>query len=146
MEDANLSAKMEGKQPIPAVAAIILEEGKLLLIRRGAEPNKDKWSIPGGSVQWGEPLKEAIKREVREETGLDVEVGKIAGVFDLIVRDEAGNVAYHYVIIDFFAKPVGGKLIPGDDAVQVRWVPIEQVGEYELSTFLMSRLKQMKVL
>ena len=133
------------RRPIPAVAAVMIREGKLLLIRRGVEPSMGKWSIPGGSIEWGEPMMEAVKREVREETGLEVEVGRIAGVFDLIIRDEESGPAFHYVIIDLFASPVGGTLTPGDDAVEARWVPIEDLGSYELSPFLLSRLKQMRV-
>jgi len=144
--DAELSETTEDKQPVPAVAAVIIREGNILLVKRGVEPSKDMWSIPGGSVHWGEPLQEAVKREVREETGLEIEVGRIAGVFDLIARDEAGKASFHYVIVDFLAEPVGGTLRAGDDASEARWVPVEEVDSYELSAFLLSRLKQMRVI
>jgi len=140
-----LNSDITTARPAPAVAAVIVENGKLLLVERAVEPSKGKWSVPGGSVEWGEPLAEALKREVREETGLEIEVEKVAGVFDLIIRDEVGKPQYHYVIIDFFAHPTGGKLVPGDDAAKARWVPIEELENYELSNFLKARLKQMGV-
>jgi len=132
--------------PVPAVAAVIVQDGKLLLINRAVEPSKGKWSVPGGSVELGEPLVEALRREVREETGLEIEIENVAGVFDLIVRDENENPQYHYVIIDFFARAIGGTLAPGSDAADVRWVPIKKLDEYELSKLLQARLKQMGVL
>jgi len=140
-----LNADLEHARPAPAVAAVIVENGKLLLVERAVEPSKGKWSVPGGSVEWGEPLAEALKREVREETGLEIEVEKVAGVFDLIIRNEAGKPQYHYVIVDFFACVIGGELVPGDDAAKARWVPVEELDNYELSNHLRSRLRQMGV-
>ena len=122
----------------------MVKDGKLLLIKRAAEPSKGKWSVPGGSVEWGEPLVEALKREVREETGLEIEVEKLAGVFDLLIQGEDG-IHYHYVIIDYFAHPTGGTLAPGDDAAEARWVPIEELDGYELTDHLRGRLKEMGV-
>ena len=140
-----MNADLEHARPAPAVAAVIVENGKLLLVERAVEPSKGKWSVPGGSVEWGEPLAEALKREVREETGLEIEVEKVAGVFDLIIRNEAGKPQYHYVIVDFFACVIGGELVPGDDAAKARWVPVEELDNYELSNHLRSRLRQMGV-
>ncbi len=141
-----MSSEVRQKAPVPAVAAVIIEDGKLLLVRRAAEPSKDKWSIPGGSVEWGEPLVEALKREVREETGLEIEVGQVAGVFDLIIRDERDKPRRHYVIIDFLSRAAGGTLRAGDDAAEVQWVPVENLDTYELSDLLQARLKKMGVL
>jgi len=136
----------EGRHPLPAVAAVIIQDGKILLVRRGVEPSRDKWSIPGGSIEWGEPMMEAVKREVREETGLEVEPERIAGVFDLIIRSKDGAPKFHYVIVDVLARLVGGELAPGDDAIEAMWVPLEQIENYDLSAFLLSRLKQMRIL
>ena len=122
----------------------MVEDDKLLLIKRAAEPSKGKWSVPGGSVEWGESLEEALKREVREETGLEIEVEKVAGVFDLLIQGEDG-IQYHYVIIDYFAHPTGGTLAPGDDAAEARWVPVEELDGYELTDHLRGRLKEMGV-
>lgn len=133
------------KHPVPAVAAVVVRDGEILLVRRGKEPSKGKWSVPGGSVEWGETLAQAVKREVREETGLETEVGDVAGVYDLMPTG-ADGVQYHYVIIDFFAQPTGGTLTPGSDADDARWVPIKDLGQYELTEHLADRLREMGVL
>lgn len=143
----------ENRHPIPAVAAIIVEDGRILLVKRGVEPSKGKWSIPGGSVEWGESLTDALRREVREETGLEIEVDGIAGIFDLIIQPSADSSqpsadraeAFHYIIVDYFAHPVGGELSPGDDASDARWVPVHELGDYDLSDHLRERLREMKV-
>lgn len=130
------------RRPVPAVAAVIVQDGRLLLIKRGVEPSKGKWSIPGGSIEWGETLADAVKREVQEETGLEVEVGRVAGVFDLVTEDGA----FHYVLIDLFARPIGGELRPGDDASNVRWVPLDELDSCELTPHLHERLIEMGIL
>lgn len=132
------------RKPVPAVAAVLVEYGKILLIRRGVEPSKGKWSIPGGSVEWGEALVDAVKREVREETGLEIEIEGMAGVFDLTTTGDDG-VEYHYVIVDYYARPTGGVLRPGDDASEVRWVKVEDLGRYDLTDHLRERLKEMGI-
>jgi len=154
-----LNADVKNLHPIPAVAAVMIEDGRILLVKRAAEPSKGKWSLPGGSVEWGESLVDALKREVREETGLEIEVEKLAGVFDLIISEPPGVtshlplltphsslITHHYIIIDYFAHPTGGTLAPGDDADDARWVPIEELDRYELSNHLRARLKQMGVI
>ena len=82
------------RKPVPAVAAVMVRDGKLLLIKRGVEPSKGKWSVPGGRVEWGETLIEAVKREVREETGLEIEVGEVAGVYDLRIERRTSNIEH----------------------------------------------------
>ena len=136
-----LSAEVCIRQPVPAVAAVIIRDGQILLIKRAYDPSKGLWSIPGGRVELGEMLVEAVKREVREETGLEIKVGKVAGVFDLIIPRETG-IAFHYVIIDYFATPTGGTLTPGDDAADARWVPFEELNQYELTPHLRERLRE----
>lgn len=134
------------EHPVPAVAAVMVQDGRVLLVRRGREPSKGKWSVPGGSVEWGETLHDALKREVREETGLQIEVDGLAGVFDLIVDDSSSiSPGYHYVIVDYFAHPVAGELRPGDDASDVRWVPFGDLDGYELTDRLRERLKEMGI-
>lgn len=139
-----MSPVEETRRPSPAVAGVIVEDGRILLIQRGREPSSGKWSIPGGHLEWGETLEHAVRREVSEETGLQVEVGKLAGVFDLMTEDDEGT-EYHYVIVDYFAKRIGGVLTAGDDAADVRWVPIDELPHYELTPHLRERLTDMGV-
>ena len=103
-----------------------------MLIRRGKEPRKDQWSIPGGHLEWGESLHEALLREVHEETGLTVELVGLIDTVDLITEDGSGNVTRHYVLIDFAVRSIGGDLRAGSDAAEARWVPFSQIDDYPL--------------
>jgi len=103
-----------------------------VLIRRGKEPRKDQWSIPGGHLEWGESLHEALLREVHEETGLTVELVGLIDTVDLITEDGSGNVTRHYVLIDFAVRAIGGDLRAGSDAAEARWVPFSQIDDYPL--------------
>ena len=103
------------ERPIVGVGGVIVDNGQIVLIRRGHEPMKGHWSLPGGGVDVGETLEEAVAREVLEETGLDVEVGPVIDVFDRITRDEDRRVRYHYVLIDYLCWPIGGTLQAGSD-------------------------------
>jgi len=103
-----------------------------VLIRRGKEPRKDQWSIPGGHLEWGESLHEALLREVHEETGLSVELVGLIDTVDLITEDGSGNVTRHYVLIDFAVRAIGGDLRAGSDAAEARWVPFSQIDDYPL--------------
>jgi mutator protein MutT len=112
--------------PLIGVGAIIVENGRVLLVKRGHPPLAGEWSIPGGVLEVGELLREAAVREAREETGLTVEAGEILGVFDRLIR--TGNrIQYHYVLIDFLCKRITGELTPGSDADEVRWFTAEEL-------------------
>ena len=124
------------KQPLVGVGAIIIRGGKILLEKRGNEPGRGKWSIPGGLVELGENLEQTAIREVKEETGLEVEKPEHIDVVDNISSDESGKVRYHFVIVDYLVKLKGGKLKAASDAAELRWVAFEEVGKYDLtSTF-----------
>jgi 8-oxo-dGTP diphosphatase len=107
--------------PIVAVGVVILEDGHIALVRRAKEPSRGRWTFPGGAVELGETLQDAARREAAEETGLLVEVGEVATVIDNVVRDDTGRIRYHYVIVDYFARPSGGMLQPGTDVSDARW-------------------------
>lgn len=128
------------RYPVPAVAAIIMRDGEILLVRRGSEPGIGKWSVPGGSVEIGETLVEAIKREVMEETGLEIDVGDFAGISDLIVRKD-GEIQFHYVLSDFFATAKPGEPVAATDASDCRWVPLDEIANYDVTNSLLDRLR-----
>lgn len=120
-------------RPIVAVGAVVLDEDRVLLVQRGQEPLKGAWSLPGGAVELGETLEAALAREVREETSLDVTIGRVVEVLDSIRRDAAGRAEYHYIIIDYACRVrAGTSSIParGTDADAVRWVSIADLEAY----------------
>lgn len=124
-------------RPIVAVGAVILDGGRVLLVRRGQEPLKGQWSLPGGAVEIGESLDAALAREVREETSLDVVVGALVEVLDSVRRDADGRVEYHYVIVDYACRVRAGTPIAaarGTDAADVRWVPIGELEDYGVTS------------
>ena len=120
-------------RPIVGVGAVVVDDGRVLLVRRGHEPLKGQWSIPGGAVEVGETLEAAVVREVREETGLDVEVGVLIDVLDRIRPDVDGRTLYHYVLIDFVCRPASGALCCGTDAIDAAWVRVADLAGYRLA-------------
>ena len=111
--------------PIAAVAAVVLKADQILLIRRAQEPHKGAWSLPGGAVNLGETLQQAVCREVLEETGLLVEPLRIVEALDIITRDSLGRVLYHYVLIDYQCSVRGGLLRCATDAQEAAWFPMK---------------------
>ena len=119
--------------PVAAVGAVVWNaSGEVLLIRRGKPPRKGDWSIPGGRVEWGESLHDAILREVLEETGVTIEIVAAIETLDSITRDAAGTVIRHYVLVDFVARALSGEPRAASDAEDARWVPFGRIGEYRL--------------
>jgi len=115
------------------VGAVILDESGVLLVERGKAPLAGFWSLPGGVVETGERLEDALAREVLEETGLRVRAEEIATVFERIMPDGAGGAEYHYVLIDFYCTIEGGDLRPGDDSKAVRWFPLDTLRELPMT-------------
>ena len=115
------------------MGAIVLRRGRVLLVERGREPLKGFWSLPGGVLEAGERLEEGIRREVREETGLDVEPLGIFEVFERISRDGRGRVEYHYVLVDFLCRAVRGTPRPADDASRAEWVREADLDELRIT-------------
>ncbi len=110
------------KRPLVGVGAIIFQDGRILMAQRGKQPLKGWWSLPGGALELGEELQQAVRREVREETGLEIRPVAVFEVFERIMRDAAGAPEYHYVLIDYLCEVTGGALRPGDDVCAVEWV------------------------
>ena len=104
--------------PLVGVGAIIIDEDRVVLVKRGHAPLQGKWSIPGGVLEVGETLRKAVVREVREETGLTIEPGELLGVFERVLPDDQGRMRYHYVLIDFLCRRVTGELSAADDALK----------------------------
>ena len=119
--------------PLVGVGAIIIEEDRVLLVKRAHPPIEGQWSIPGGVLEVGEMVRDAAVREAREETGLVVEPGELLGVYDRILRDPEQRVQYHYVLIDFLCRPVGGELLAASDAAEVRWFRREELPALRLA-------------
>ena len=115
------------------VGAVIVDDGKVVLIKRKYEPLKGQWSLPGGMVELGETLEAALAREMLEETGLRVDVGPVIEVFDRIMRDEEHRVRYHYVLIDYLCWPADGSLQAGSDVDVAIWADPATLGEYALT-------------
>lgn len=120
-------------KPIIGIGAVIICNGKILLVKRGSEPGKNKWSIPGGLVELGETVQETTVREVKEETNLDVQVRSLIDVVDNLELDEKGRLRYHFVILDFLVHLKRGSLRAGSDVLDVRWVSLSDVEEYDLT-------------
>jgi len=113
--------------PLVGVGAIIIEDSRVVLVKRAHPPLQAEWSIPGGVLEVGELVREAAMREAREETGLAVEPGELLGVYDRVLRDADQRVQYHYVLIDFLCRRVAGDIVAASDAAEVRWFMWEEL-------------------
>lgn len=113
--------------PRVAVGAVVIKQGRVLLVRRACPPGFGQWAVPGGKVRLGETMQQAAEREISEETGITIRAGEPVFFFETIDRDDSGRVRFHYVIIDLAAEYSGGHLQPGDDAADVRWVSAEEL-------------------
>ena len=129
--------------PRVGVGAVVIEDGRVLLVRRGRQPGRGMWAIPGGLVELGETLQEAAEREILEDTGLVICAGNPFYTFDIIQRDGAGAVEFHYIIVDLRADYVSGVITPGDDAVDARWVAAEELEHMPVTPTTLKLLKTM---
>lgn len=120
------------ERPLVGVGGVVVEEGKVVLVRRGREPLRGEWSLPGGLVETGEELEQALRREILEETGLKVRVGERVEVLERIHRDEQGRVQFHYVLVDYLCRVESGRLAAASDASEARWVERSALGAFHL--------------
>jgi 8-oxo-dGTP diphosphatase len=119
---------------VVGVGGVVTRDGRALIIRRGHEPRKGEWSLPGGLIELGERLIDAVRREISEETGLDVEVGPMVETFDRVHRDPEGRVRFHFVIVDYLCVARSGAAVAGSDAEAVAWVTSEELDGYGVNT------------
>lgn len=132
--------------PRVGVGAFIKKNDSVLLLKREHEPGKGKWSLPGGIVNLGEKIRDAIKREVEEEVGLKVDIVNIVDIFDSIEYDDKGRVRFHYVIIGFMVKPVGGEVRGSEEASQVKWFKADELKDLEITITTRKLLKEVNFL
>ncbi len=128
-----MSQRLYPSRPIVGVGGVIVDGDSVVLIKRKYEPLALRWSIPGGTLEVGESLEDGVARELREETGLVVQVGAVIEVFDRILHDEDGRVKYHFVLVDYLCLPVGGTLMPGDDVSDAEWARFDALAPYDLT-------------
>lgn len=119
--------------PLIGIGAIIINDSRILLVKRAHPPIQGQWSVPGGVLEVGELVRDAAVREAREETGLIVETGELLGVYDRVLRDTENRVQYHYVLIDFLCRPIGGELRAASDAAEVLWFTKEELPALNLA-------------
>jgi mutator protein MutT len=120
-------------RPVLAVGALVIRDGKVLLAKRGREPGRGLWSLPGGAVQAGENLKVAVTREIHEECGIEVAVEEAAEVVERMIPDADGRLQYHYVILDFRARWLRGELHPSEEVEEARWVDPSELHQYQMT-------------
>jgi len=128
-----MSSRRYPARPLLGVGAVLFDGANVLLIERGQEPLKGWWTLPGGLVETGERLDQALRREVLEETGLVVEPLTVAAIFERIMPDAEGRTEFHYVIIDYLCRAVGGTLAWGSDVADARWVRLDDMGALRIA-------------
>jgi mutator protein MutT len=133
MFSINAESRRYPTRPFLGVGALIFEGRNILLVERAKEPLKGYWSIPGGIVEAGEKLEDAVRREVREETGLEIEPLAMFEIFERIMPDSEMRPEYHYVLIDYMCRVVGGQLAAASDVSQAAWVSEQNLREYRLT-------------
>ena len=121
------------QMPLVAVGAVVIHNGKVLLVRRGHPPSEGLWAIPGGSVELGETLQQAAEREILEETGIRIKAKEPVLTFDVIERDTQDRIRYHYVIVDLTAEYLSGEPQAGDDAIRASWISEDDAKQLPLN-------------
>lgn len=128
--------------PVVAVGAAVCRGGQVLVVKRGQQPARGRWVIPGGRVELGESPEEAVHREIREECGIEIRLGPVAAVVNRLERDDQNRIRYHFVIIDYLAECVAGDLRSGSDAADARWVDPEELPDLGVTSLSADLLRQ----
>ncbi len=124
---------VESLRPVPAVGIVCFREDQVLLIRRGTPPKQGEWSLPGGRVEPGEPVRVAALRELREETGVQARLIDLVDVVDAIFNNRAGDlITRHYVLVDFVAEWISGEPVAGDDAAAAQFFHLSDLASLEM--------------
>jgi len=121
------------ERPLVGVGGVVISEGRALLVRRGGPPLEGQWSIPGGMLEVGEALREGVRRELLEETGVQVRVGELIEVFERINLDDKGKARYHFVVLDYLCEAMGGEARAGSDVTHVAWARPAELSKYSLT-------------
>jgi 8-oxo-dGTP diphosphatase len=121
------------ERPMVGVGGVVISGGRALLVRRGRAPHQGEWSIPGGMLELGETLREGVRRELLEETGIEVRVGELIEVFERITPDRDGRTLYHFVVQDYLCEAVRGEARAGSDVVDVAWAAPSELARYSIS-------------
>ncbi len=130
------------EEPLVGVGALVFKEGSILLVKRGNPPLAGTWSFPGGITNPFESLRDAVIREVREECNIDIEVGDLIKIFEYIERDKEERVKYHYIVFDFKALYKGGTLSHSSDALETKWVKLDELSKYKLTEAVKEVIKE----
>jgi ADP-ribose pyrophosphatase len=139
-----METKKYPESPRVGVGALVIHEGKVLLVRRGVSPSKGLWAVPGGSLELGESLAVCAERETLEETGVVIRGEEPIYVFDYQERDQDGRVRYHYVIVDVYGRYVSGEPAGGDDAAEARWTAKEEISRLPMGEGTLNLLRHVK--
>ena len=140
-----MSRREYPESPVVGVGAVVIKDGKVLLVKRGIDPNKGLWAIPGGSLKLGETLQEGAEREIMEETGITIRAKEPVYSFDFFERDGDGRVRFHYVVVDMMADYIGGEVLGADDALEARWVSQDELKYLEVSRNTLKILDSLKI-
>ncbi|QKT04635.1 NUDIX hydrolase [Ectothiorhodospiraceae bacterium 2226] len=133
---------MSANGPRAGVGALVIHDGRVLLVRRGAAPHQGEWAIPGGKVELGETLQQAAAREVLEETGLRIAAGEPVYAFDVIERDALGAVCFHYVVVDLEARYLGGELRADSDVLDAAWLRPDELVDLPVNAVTLTLLRR----
>jgi 8-oxo-dGTP diphosphatase len=132
--------------PRVGVGAVVIRDGQILMVKRAREPNKGKWSVPGGLIELGETVYEAAAREVFEECSVKIEIIRVLDTVDNIVRDENGRVQYHYTIIDLLGRYISGEAVAQSDAAECRWVALKEIARLDITPLLRDVLQRQAII